>query len=55
MFRNALRQSSRTVGAISVTGRVAAVSLASSPRPFYYNLSNRGKLRDFDHLHASTF
>jgi hypothetical protein len=32
MFRNALRQSSRTVGAISASGRVAAVR-ALSPRP----------------------
>jgi hypothetical protein len=30
MFRTALRQSSRTVGAISASGRVAAVSQLSS-------------------------
>lgn len=59
MFRNALRQSSRAVGAISATGRVAAVSLlilsTGRPRPPSIPSSDRPQsiARDLDQASLS--
>lgn len=44
MFRNALRQSTRAVGAVSAAGRVAAVSLPSSPEPSANAIDSRPDL-----------
>jgi hypothetical protein len=48
MFRNALRQSSRTVGAISASGRVAAVSLPYHDASEGYTIPSRGARRDLN-------
>lgn len=40
MFRNALRQSSRTVGVISASGRVAAVRTLHPIRPYPHQLQS---------------
>lgn len=54
MFRNALRQSSRTVGAISASGRIAAVR---SPHPkhlldLHFSSSSRSQCIREVHIHS---
>jgi hypothetical protein len=54
MFRNALRQSTRAVGAISATGRVAVSSISVNPNraQFHPNLFENN-LNGFDKVLGS--